>query len=133
MLFRSVEVCEPDPHGVVAGLQRAFQDAPAAVEMASRGRAHVIAELMNDRPAAPPPRVGKRAVAQPTVALEIPANTTGTSAETAKVAAAGRTRRDGSDLVLAPAAANPSGADMADAQTSQANSPKHRQPARQAR
>ncbi len=96
----TLEVCEPDPAGILAGLQRFFGDGRIAAMTAARGRAHVIAELLADRPAAPPPRVAKLADARPSVVLEAAFLADGAAAEIAIATAQSLLARGATRLAL---------------------------------
>lgn len=95
----TLEVCEPDPECIMAGLRQMLGDQRLAAAVATRGRAHVIAELLADRPAAPP-RVTKVRDARPSVVLEAPFLGDGATAEIAIATAQALHRRGHTNLSL---------------------------------
>lgn len=97
-------MCEPDLDNVICGLRAALGDAESARSIGNRARAHAIAELSTDRPAAPPrklPATGK-GERKPVVVLEAPFFEVSSSAELSIETARALLRRGEVDLRLVP-------------------------------
>ena len=92
---------EPDPRGLCRGMQN-LQEPAVAQAIAQRARAHLLAELVCDRPAAPPPLPATPARSRPRVVLEAPFLETSSSAELSIATAAALQRRGEVELLLVP-------------------------------
>ena len=93
--------CEPDLKNVIAALKHALSDAEKAKVIGQRARAHALAELSADRPAAPPKRMQKPRT-RPVVALEAPFFEVSSSSELSIDTARALARRGNVELKLVP-------------------------------
>ncbi|MBK8095606.1 MAG: glycosyltransferase [Planctomycetes bacterium] len=91
---------EPDPRALAAAIAAVFGDPGAAAGLARRARRHVVEELTNDRPAAPPVRPADPRRARATVVLEAPFFETSSSAELSLATAQALVARDVVDVHL---------------------------------
>lgn len=98
-------LCEPDLDNVVAALRQVLGDETTARSIGRRARAHAVADLSTDRPAAPPRRLPATPSSQrPTVVLEAPFFEVSSSAELSIETARALLRRGQVDLKLVPTA-----------------------------
>lgn len=93
---------EPDPRALAAAIAAVLGDPAAAAGMALRARQHVVEELTNDRPAAPPVRPAEPRRPRATVVLEAPFFETSSSAELSLATARALVARDVVDVQLVP-------------------------------
>lgn len=96
-------LCEPSLDNVVAALRQVLGDVDAARSIGQRARAHAIADLSSDRPAAPPSRLSANtANRKPLVVLEAPFLEVSSSAELSIETARALLRRGEVELRLVP-------------------------------